>query len=298
MGFDALPDFPFRHARHDRLAERRGDQEFVDQAWTDPSTRVLAMHESRIAVRPGGQRLDWTSPDTAPAGERVLLGSVDGVVHFAVLTHVASDGETTRGLRDLAMRLDETEAGLAVHAAGLANWHAGHPRCSRCGQDTVVARAGECRSCPACGALHFPRSDPAVIMLVVDSEQRALLGHNVARQTPWYSTLAGFVEPGETPERAVVREVREEAGIDVTDVRYAGSQPWPFPSSLMLGYFARATTTEVLVDGVEIGDARWFTREQVRREVTSGALVLPTRISIAGALISSWYGADLPANEA
>ena len=133
-------------------------------------------------------------------------------------------------------------------------------------------------------------------MLVIDDQDRCLLGHNVARRTTWYSTLAGFVEPGETPEQAVIREVREEAGIDVTDVRYAGSQPWPFPSSLMLGYFARATTTEVVVDGDEIADARWFSRDDVRTQVEAGRLVLPTTISIAGALISSWYGGALPAN--
>jgi NAD+ diphosphatase len=226
----------------------------------------------------------------------MLLGAVGDVTHFVVMAADDAAGTSTAGLRELAMALDETEAGLAVHAAGLANWHHKHPRCSMCGGPTEVSLSGEMRTCPACGAQHFPRTDPAVIMLVVDDDDRCLLGHNVARRTTWYSTLAGFVEPGESPEQAVVREVREETGVEVTDVRYAGSQPWPFPSSLMLGYQARATTTEVVVDGQEIADARWFSRDDVRRAVQAGDLVLPTTISIAGALISRWYGAELPAN--
>jgi NAD+ diphosphatase len=135
-----------------------------------------------------------------------------------------------------------------------------------------------------------------VIMLVVDEHDRCLLGHNGARAREWYSTLAGFVEPGEAPEQAVVREVKEETGVDVADVTYAGSQPWPFPSSLMLGFFATALNTDITVDGVEITRARWFTREELRDEITAGRLVVPTTISISGALITSWYGEQLPPN--
>jgi NAD+ diphosphatase len=159
-----------------------------------------------------------------------------------------------------------------------------------------VAEAGAFRRCPACSAAHFPRTDPAVIMLVTDDVDRCLLGHNSARPPGWFSTLAGFVEPGETPEDAVAREVHEEVGVRVGAVTYAGSQPWPFPSSLMLGYFATATSTSVTVDGDEISDARWFSREALATAVKRGEVGVPTTLSIAGALITAWYGAPLPDN--
>ena len=142
--------------------------------------------------------------------------------------------------------------------------------------------------------MHFPRSDPAVIMLVTDSADRCLLGRGPTWLPGRFSTLAGFVEPGETPERAVVREVAEEVGVRVGSVRYVGSQPWPFPSSLMLGYLATALTTTIEVDGSEISEARWFTRDEVRTGVASGTLGLSGRVSIARALIEHWYGAELP----
>jgi NAD+ diphosphatase len=131
-------------------------------------------------------------------------------------------------------------------------------------------------------------------MLVVDDSDRALLGHNGARAPGWFSTLAGFVEPGESLEEAVAREVREETGVVVDDVTYAGSQPWPFPSSLMLGFLARASTVEIRVDGEEITEARWFTRDELTAQVRSGDLVVPTTVSIAGALLTHWYGGPLP----
>jgi NAD+ diphosphatase len=186
---------------------------------------------------------------------------------------------------------------LAVHAVALAHWHDQHPRCARCGSATVVADAGAFRRCPSCQSTHFPRTDPAAIMLVTDAADRCLLGHNRARPPGWFSTLAGFVEPGESPEQAVVREVLEEVGVEVGAVDYAGSQPWPFPSSLMLGFFAAALTTDVTVDGDEIDDARWFTRPELTAAVTAGQVGLPTRVSIAGALLTSWYGRHLPANK-
>jgi NAD+ diphosphatase len=197
-------------------------------------------------------------------------------------------------LRTLAGVLDQPSLSLAVHAIALGGWHRQHPHCSVCGHLTEIVESGASRRCSACGALHFPRTDPAVIMLVVDDDDRALLGHNSARATTWYSTLAGFVEPGESPEEAVAREVLEEAGIEVTDVTYAGSQPWPFPSSLMLGFFARATSVDIHVDGDEITEARWFSRETLTEEIRSGNLVVPTTISIAGSLLSHWYGGPLP----
>jgi NAD+ diphosphatase len=293
-----LPDYAFSGAvAHDRLGERRRDEAFLAAAWDDERTRVVVMRGRELAVEAESGRLRHWSPQTAPAGERMLLGSLDGAVYFMVLT---DDTRTDEGvqyadLRTLASTLDPSESGLAVHAVSLGGWHQRHPRCSVCGNPTDVADAGASRQCPVCSAQHFPRTDPAVIMLIIDDDDRCLLGHNSARPEGWYSTLAGFVEPGETPEQAVRREVMEETGICVGEVTYAGSQPWPFPSSLMLGYFGRALSTDVTVDGDEITHARWFTRADLGREVAAGGVEIPsTTVSIAGALVKQWYGADLP----
>jgi NAD+ diphosphatase len=290
-----LPDFAFRVTAHDRMTERRKDDGFLESAVTDPSSRVLVLRGDELAA--GDVGLELVSPAAAPAGERLLLGSVDGVVYFVALA--ADDDASLRGLafaglRQLASTLDERQLSLAVHATALGTWHRMHPMCSVCGTRTDMVEGGASRSCPSCGTQHFPRTDPAVIMLVVDAEGRCLLGHNGARAATWFSTLAGFVEPGESLEEAVAREVLEETGVVVTDVTYAGSQPWPFPSSLMLGFLATASTVDIHVDGEEITEARWFSREQLAAEVEAGELVVPTTISIAGALLSHWYGGPLP----
>jgi NAD+ diphosphatase len=294
----SLPDYPFRGSAHDRLAERRGDAAFLSRAWDDPKSRVLVVRDGLLATNDEAGALRLLAPEDSPAGDRLLLGSADGVIHFLIATEPDRELPHGRfaGLRELATRLDGVSASLAVHAVALAGWHQRHPRCAQCGQLTEVAEAGAFRRCPACGATHFPRTDPAVIMLVTDDDDRCLLGHNGARSAGWFSTLAGFVEPGETPEQAVTREVHEEVGIEVGTVSYAGSQPWPFPSSLMLGYFAVATTTAIEVDGEEITDARWFSRSELADAVTAGRVGLPTTLSIAGALVTAWYGAPLPAN--
>ncbi|MBA2445995.1 MAG: NAD(+) diphosphatase [Nocardioidaceae bacterium] len=297
---DPLTGYPFGTAAHDRLVDRRDDQDFLDQAWSDPASRVLVIRGDSLATDESGRSLCRLPPADAPAGERMLLGSVDGAVHFLIVRREDDLGDAGQekirfeGLRQLASALDATQSSLAVHAVALAGWHARHPRCAVCGAHTQVALAGAIRRCPDCSTTHFPRTDPAVIMLVTDDQDRCLLGHNSARSAPWFSTLAGFVEPGETLEQAVAREVFEEAGVIVSDVTYAGSQPWPFPSSLMLGFFARAATTEITVDGEEITEARWFTREDVAREVLAGELFLPTTLSISGALLTRWYGEKLP----
>ena len=292
-----LPDYSFSSAvAHDRLGEHRRDKAFLAAAWDDERTRVVVMRGQELAVEAGSGLLRLWSPETAPPGQRMLLGSLDGAVYFTVLTDDSQPGTggDYAGLRTLATSLDERESALAVHAISLGGWHQRHPRCSVCGNPTDVADAGASRQCPVCSTQHFPRTDPAVIMLIVDDADRCLLGHNSARAEGWYSTLAGFVEPGETPEQAVRREVMEETGILVGDVTYAGSQPWPFPSSLMLGYFGTALSTDVTVDGDEITHARWFTRTDIAREVAAGELHIPTTVSIAGALVTRWYGAELP----
>lgn len=306
MLLDPLTGYPFGTTAHDRMAERRDDPTFLDHAWSDPATRVLVINGDSLATDESGRSLRALATAEAPAGERLLLGDVCGVMHFLVIFDDSGTGHTGdlppedlgnwrfANLRHLAGVLDAQQAALAVHAVAVANWHARHPRCAVCGSETEVAQAGATRRCPHCSTTHFPRTDPAVIMLVTDDEDRCLLGHNSSRVSTWFSTLAGFVEPGETLEQAVGREVLEESGVVVRDVTYAGSQPWPFPSSLMLGFFARAASTEITVDGHEITEARWFTRDEIARQVPAGELILPTTLSIAGALLTRWYGEQLP----
>ncbi|WP_233153358.1 NAD(+) diphosphatase [Kineosporia sp. R_H_3] len=207
--------------------------------------------------------------------------------------HPAPAGSRWAGLREVGPLVDATGAGLLTASVALSNWHSTHPRCARCGEPTVVATAGWSRKCPVCGAEHYPRTDPAVIMAIEDDEGRILLGRQQVWPPKRYSTLAGFVEPGESLEAAVRREVFEEAGVRVGEVTYQGSQPWPFPSSLMLGFSGRATSTEVTVDGEELAHARWWSREELAADVASGELLLPPAVSIARRLVEQWFGGPL-----
>ena len=238
----------------------------------------------------------------------VYLGEHDEAQYLALLlpqtdTALAAlagvlDGVAWSTLRHLD-RLDPFEQGLATEAVALANWHAVHRFCPRCGAPTHVRSAGWVRWCPVEDRELYPRTDPAVIMSVIDDADRILLGHAAHWPPGRYSTLAGFVEPGESLEQAVRREVREEAGVRVgdgaADVVYRGSQAWPFPASLMVGFRAHVAGTGLLADadGVELTDVRWFTREGLLAAVVSGEVNLPTRLSIARSLIEEWYGTRL-----
>jgi NAD+ diphosphatase len=280
----------------DRAGGRWSDADWVAERWADAASMVVRVHQGRTPVRDG--RLVLVPPRQAGAGTAYLLGVDESdVAYFGVLTEepFADDGYELLDLRSIGALLDDRDAGLLVHAIALANWHAEHGFCARCGHATLVEQAGHVRHCPNCGAEHYPRTDPAIIVLVTDAEDRALLGHNPRWPENRFSTLAGFVEPGESAEMAVVREVAEEAGVQVADVAYLGSQPWPFPWSLMLGYTARAADpTTALADGVEISEVRWFTREELEAAVTAGEVLLPPGVSIARRLVENWYGASLP----
>ncbi|WP_047688180.1 NAD(+) diphosphatase [Kocuria sp. ZOR0020] len=205
-------------------------------------------------------------------------------------------------LRAVATALADTEpvhAALAVTAQAVTAWHVDHPRCPRCGEVTEVRRSGWMRRCPVDSSMHFPRTDPAIIVAVTDGDpdpqrERLLLGQAAAWRGNRFSTLAGFVEPGESIEQAVVREIQEEAAIQVGDVRYLGSQPWPFPRSLMIGCTAVCKSGQAQPDGHEVVDLRWFTREQLRQSAEQGSLTLPGKVSIARALIEHWLGHQLP----
>jgi NADH pyrophosphatase NudC (nudix superfamily) len=207
----------------------------------------------------------------------------------------ARPGLRPAGLREAAALLNDRDAGLFTHAVALANWHATHTHCPRCGTPTVTVAAGHAQRCPADGSEHFPRIDPAVIMLVTDPDDRCLLARNRRWPERRVSILAGFVEPGESAEQAVAREVQEETGIAVARVRYVGSQPWPMPQSLMLGFRAAASgDLELRVDDDEIAEAHWYSREELRRALAAREILLPPPVSIAHRLIESWYGEELP----
>jgi NAD+ diphosphatase len=270
----------------DRAAERRDDAAWLDASWA--SGRLLVIDaEGRAAVDDDGPALTFVdSADWSGDGVRLLLGiGEDGMAYWGTVGDVPRAlGTRPLGLREVGAALSDLDAGLLVSLVALSNWHSTHTRCPRCGEPTLVAQAGWSRRCPADGSQHFPRTDPAVIVLIHDGEDRALLG----RQPSWprgrYSTIAGFVESGESAEQAVHREVLEETGVIVGDVVYRASQPWPFPASLMLGYEARAIGGHVETVDDELEDVRWFTREELRR--THGTL--PPSASIAHWLITGW----------
>ena len=284
----------------DRTAERRGDVEWITARRCDPRSMCLRVNGGgTVVVDEGGRpRLDLT-PAMDMEGDLTFLGvDADGVAFFA--EHAAQrEGDGWVELRTVGGLLDARDAGLMVTAVALDNWLRTHERCPRCGTPTESSSAGWSRRCPADGTDHFPRTDPAVIVLVRDRDDRALLGRQGRWADGWFSTLAGFVESGESAEAALRREVREESGIVIgdgpDDLVYLGSQPWPFPCSLMLGYHAWTDDPDTIdVDGDEIAEARWFTRDELVAACTSGAVRLPPDISIARRLIERWYGAELP----
>jgi NAD+ diphosphatase len=263
----------------------------------EPTTRVLDVAEGRTPVD-ADLRLALREPTIAdePA-HAAYLGEDDAGTAY-LLARGATPGEGWVTLREVGAELDEQAGNLLAEAVSLSNWHASHPFCPRCGAPTESAQAGWTRVCTREGSEHYPRTDPAVIMAVVDDDDRLLLGHGTIWPVGRMSTLAGFVEPGESLEAAVRREVAEEVGIEVGDVFYRGSQPWPFPASIMLGFRAHALSTDIHVDGEEVDGARWFTRESMLDAIASGDLVLSPSISIARRLIEDWFGGPISSPEA
>ena len=287
-----LADLALARGGIDRRAEFRADVEWLERAWADERTRVLAVHDGDIPLQADAARVRPMLPAEVPDdAERLLLGTdTNGVTWFAARMPVEGP---SAGLREVGAELGGDEVALATTAIALDNWHSAHLSCSRCGARTVPAQAGWVRRCPEDGSEHYPRTDPAVIVLVIDGDDRALLGRQGRWQPSWFSTLAGFVEPGESAEAAVRREILEEAGVPVDEMTYLGSQPWPFPCSLMLGYHAWATSTDIVVDGEEIVEARWFSRAELAAACASGEVALPPAVSIARRLIERWYGEPL-----
>jgi len=283
----------------DRAAERRSDPDLLGSLVADPSTRVLALvgDAAEVGEGPAGTGLLLRPPVPADATRLGLfLGSDgDGAAYLAVIADAADDGDARdlRTLRQVGAELGDLDASLLATGLGLANWHRAHTHCPRCGAPTRPEQAGWLRRCTEDGSEHYPRTDPAVIMSVVDADDRLLMARGAGWGEGRYSVLAGFVEPGETLEAAVAREVREEVGVEVTDVRFLGDQPWPFPTSIMLGFTARALGTELTLQDSEIADARWFTREELLAEVAEGVLFTSPRLSISRWLVEHWLGGPI-----
>ena len=280
----------------DRLTEKR-----TDAAWADPGTRVLVVSDGRALVRLTDDEaaLVFIPPAEAPDGTRFLLGqdTADGTVYFGVSAALPPPLPGTRvmWLREVGTLLSDRDAGLLTHAVALANWHDTHTHCPVDGTPTVVDPGGHSTRCPVDGTEHFPRTDPAVIMLVTDPDDRCLLARNAAWPGRRVSILAGFVDPGESAEQAVIREVAEETQIKVTNVRYVGSQPWPLPRSLMLGFRADAPAGQaIVVDAEEIAEAYWFSRDELLAAIKARDIALPPPVSIARHIIEQWYGGPLP----
>lgn len=277
---------------HDRAAIHRDDPDWLDRAWKRSRVLVLTTEmTTAVDETDAGPRLLMRQPDEVEANPlRLYLGEHAGTPYFAVLGDRDVTGDRWAGLLHVGAELNDLDAGLLTEAVALAQWHLRHPRCSLCGEPTGVHRAGWSRRCPNDGSEHWPRTDPAVIVLVHDGGDRCVLGRQASWPAGRYSILAGFVEPGEPAEAAVVREVAEEVGISVTGLRYLGSQPWPFPSSLMFGFTAQVRGDPTLsLAGSELEDARWVHREEIRRG--EGVLMMPRPVSIAHRIITDWLNA-------
>jgi NAD+ diphosphatase len=288
----------------DRAHEWREDRVWYRERLAHPESRFVLLWRDRNLVRMDAVpeaallRREVVEGLLGSPAEPVLLGLDNGVAYFALdLSHldehavVAVVGDLRfQNLRRVGPVMVRAQGALLAYARGIVHWHSRHRFCGVCGCETWMQDAGFLRLCgnQACGARHFPRTDPAVIMLVVNGD-RCLLGRQRSWEPGIYSTLAGFVEPGESLEDSVRREVMEESGVALAAVRYHSSQPWPFPSSLMIGYIADAATEEVRVNHEELDDVRWFSIEEVC-EADEGALRLPSQDSIARQLIEDWVG--------
>ena len=294
----------------DRVSQRRQDSGWIASLLDDPQTRLLPMRELKPLVRDGSApALDWQK--VAPwrraideGATLILLGIGDGHAHFALdasAAPMAAGADTAAvDVRTLAASIPGGEAAILAEARSLLDWHARHGFCAQCGTASAIDGAGWGRRCPNCRAHHYPRVDPVVIMLAVKGE-RCLLGRGRRRAGARFSCLAGFMEPGETIEEAVRREVLEELGIRIGRVRYLASQPWPFPSTLMMGLLAEAVSEEIRIDPEEIAEARWFEREEVRAmversrsdEPIPGLATLPPPLAIGHQLARRWaFGID------
>ncbi|HET7399608.1 MAG TPA: NAD(+) diphosphatase [Intrasporangium sp.] len=293
---EILGDLALSRGTLDRVGHERREPQIVPHLLRDPATRVLDVRGALLPVAAvsDGPALVLRPPDERDADRLVVhLGrDEEGTAYVAAI----GPSDESLGpphwltLRQLGPALGDRDAGICTTAVALANWHAAHPRCPRCGEPTLPTQAGWVRQCPADESEHYPRTDPAVIMSVLDPDDRLLLGRSPHWPEGQFSVLAGFVEPGESFEAAVAREVAEEVGLALEDMRYLGNQPWPFPSSVMIGYETRTRQTELRLDPTEIAEARWVTRDDYVGLLRRGAIRVPSGISIARRIIEHWLG--------
>ncbi len=294
--------------RFDRLVERRGDAAWLAARLADPKSRFLPVWQTRNLVGdPGSPALTWIDQARAQAliergAVPILLGQVEGQLYFGLDVSFldTTDHEPALAgmghfvdLRTVGPLLPPAPAALLASVKAYTQWHSRHRFCGVCGHTTRVEEAGHTLRCtnPACNAQHFPRTDPAVIMLVHDGGDRLVMGRQKVWPPGMHSVLAGFLEPGESLEDAVAREVKEEVGIEVADILYHSSQPWPFPGSLMLGFFARATDLELKVNTDELEMARWVTRDEVVNSPENEVFKLSRKDSISRRLVDDWLAA-------
>lgn len=300
-------DIPLASNPIDRAAHHRTDAAWLDAAIQSENVLVFLMQNGIPLLESSGQNLVWLGPEVAQLPhlrERVFLGlDLANAPIFAV--NIGSDfqleGSLLQGagdftdMRAAASSLNPMEANLASTARSLLEWHRSHPFCSKCGSQTDVTEAGWKRVCPACGAEHFPRTDPVAIMLAV-KDDKCLLGRQASWPAGFWSALAGFVEPGETLEQAATRELEEEAGIkaDPSKAEYLFCQPWPFPSSMMVGIIVEAETTEVSVEQDELEAARWITKEEARQVIagTHPDIFCPPPMAVAHHILKTWAERD------
>ena len=288
----------------DRASELRSDEAELNSLWN--AAKIIRVSDSKLAT--DGQSLRFLSATEVEkliaskiftSGDKYFLGidSASTVAYFAwdcdEVGKAAGDSsaEGMASLRELGAKLDEFHLGISMHAIALSNWHRSHPHCSRCGAETESTLGGSVRVCVKDQSQHHPRTDSAVIVLVKDKDDRILLGHQPIWPDGRFSTFAGFLEPGETFEQCVEREVFEESGVKVSEITYLGSQPWPFPASIMIAFSAVADDPSTAkADGVEITDVRWFSRKELKNSVADGSLLLPPTISVARKMIAMWFG--------
>lgn len=278
-----------RPSQLDRASHLRTTKQALDSLFAQSFT--FEVSGGKVAVTPTGLELLPSKDIDLGSSEKFFLGisNEDQRPYFAI--HREEPGENFQSLREVAHHFAPLDLELAMHAIALSNWHHAHPRCSRCGASTRVDLGGAVRVCDVDQMQHHPRTDSAVIVLVRDRSDRILLGHQPVWPEGRYSTFAGFLEPGETFEQCVIREVREESGVEVSEMEYLGSQPWPFPASIMIAFAAITDNpTQAKADGEEIADVKWFTRDQLKSEAAAGTLLLPPTVSVARQMIEMWLG--------
>jgi NAD+ diphosphatase len=299
---------PLAQAVLDRDGANRDGAELFDQLWLEPETRILVIHQGKTLVTDGALKLLSTEESTA-GKYRVYLGRttvpLQGLpIGTAIVLSVLSDNAANAIERDqsnwLELRktgtgLHPTDAAILTQALAIHNWHETHQHCPNCGAVTIMAQGGWSRMCISENRQLFPRTDAAVIVSIVDDQDRILLGTQGSWAENRWSVLAGFVEAAESLESAVIREMQEESGLLVSEPQYLGSQAWPYPYSLMLGFTAKVDSSnsaeQIKPDGIEIAKLRWFSRAELKAEAKT--ILLPSRISIARALIENWLGESI-----